>query len=399
MESTFAHRWIRKFRILTLCLIFSGALNIGAIAVALTFLIQDRQDALSYPVPQVGGARGFELTTNQKLLGAYAHLTFRELAALLTNSDSVEEGYRKRDLALSALVSKHHFHLEKALGSLPPQVRVLETEEGSYSMFPGLTDDQFKAVIRFAYLEKWPLTGKGLFTLLQKSPVPRDPTLAQAFSLMPEFHCLNTLFQKCDITPSDLIDLASEGSWQILEGFVLEQSQMLDLSEERRRRLLLSHLALKSPAASRLLVQTDFAFALKRLDDKGILDLLQCSIGSDSALVQKFSRELLKSTRSDAIWYKSAELLYRAAGEEMQSPFDRSAALARFAPGAEAVKKPLILQAEPRPTILAKKHHIVQDGENLWKIARLYKVKVDQLVSINGLEKETIQPGMMLQLP
>ncbi len=396
MESTFTHRWIRKFRILTLCLIFSGALNIGAIAVVITFLIQDRKDALSYPVPQTGKAKGLNEATNRKLLGAYAHLSFRELAALLTNNDFVEEGYCKRDLALSALVSKHHFHLEKALGTLPPQIRILESEEGAFSMFPGLTNEQFQAVIRFAYLEKWPLTGQGLFLLLQTSRKPREATLEQAFYLTKEFHCLSTLFQKCEVAPVDLIDLVCEGSWQMLEGFVLEQSQMLDLSEERRRRFLLSCLALQSPAAARLLVQTDFTFALKRLDDKGILDLLQCSLGADSALLQKFSVELLKSSRSDAIWYKSAELLYKAAKEEMLKPFDRSAALARFAPSASAVKKPLVVQQAAIPT---KRHHTVQDGENLWKIARLYKVKIDQLVALNGLEKETILPGMILQIP
>ncbi len=394
MESTFTHRWIRKFRILTLCLIFSGALNIGAIAVVITFLIQDRNDALSYPVPRIGGTKGFDETTNQKLLGAYAELSFRELAALLTNIDSVEEGYRKRDLALSALVSKHHFHLEKALGEIPSQVRNIEVEGGSYSMFPGLSDDQFQAVIRFAYLEKWPLTGQGLFTHLQKSPVPRDSSLEQSFFLSKEFHDLSKLFQKCDIQPVDLVDMVCEGSWQVLEGFVLEQSQMLDLSEERRRRLLLRYLAIQSPTAARLLVQTDFSFALKRLDDKGILDLLQCSIGSDSALVQKFSLELLKSSRSDTIWYKSAELLMRAAGEEMLEPFDRSAALARFAPEAIAVKR---VEAPRMP--VAKKQHTVQDGENLWKIARLHKVTVNQIVALNELEKETILPGMILEIP
>ncbi|MDE3048042.1 MAG: LysM peptidoglycan-binding domain-containing protein, partial [Verrucomicrobiota bacterium] len=35
----------------------------------------------------------------------------------------------------------------------------------------------------------------------------------------------------------------------------------------------------------------------------------------------------------------------------------------------------------------------------LWKISRQYKVKVDELVRINGLEKDSLYPGMTLKLP
>lgn len=394
METTYTHRWIRKFRVLTICLIFSAAINIGALAIAIAYLIQDRTDALSVPFPVSRMAGAIEEATNQKLLLHYSRLSFRELAALLTNADFVEEGYRKRDLALSALVSKHFFHLEKALGAIPLQKRSFETDGLVFSLFPGLTDDQFQAIIRFAYLEKWPLTGQGIFALLQKSKKPRDPSLAQAFFLTPEFYALSSLFQKCDpsVAAADLIDLACEGTWPMLEGLLLQQSQMLDLSVEKRRRLLLSYLALQSPAAASLLIQTDFDFALKRLEDKGILDLLRCIEPTGAKLIQTFCIELLKSPRSDAIWLKSAELLYGSGDEKLPQPFDRSLVLARFAP----LSSP---QLAPPPPPQPRRHHVVQEGESLWKIARQNKVTVDQIVHLNGLEKETIRPGMILQMP
>ena len=391
METTFAHRWIRKFRILTVCLIFSVAINIGALAIGVAYLVQDQNEALSYPPPALRMAAAAEETTNQKLLLHYDRLSFRELAALLTNADFVEEGYRKRDLALSALVSKHFFHLEKALGAIPAQQRIFEAKGVSFSLFPGLTDDQFQAIIRFAYLEKWPLTGQGLFALLQKSKQPRDASLVQAFSLTPEFYALSALFQK-NQPQAELVALACEGTWPMLEGLLLEQSQMLDLSVEKRRRLLLSYLAFQSPAAASLLIQTDFDFALKRLEDKGILDLLLSLEKADAPPLRAFCLELLKSPRSDAIWHKSAELLYRAEGEGLPEPFERSAALARFG---LAEAKPLPPAVVPQP----KRHHTVQEGETLWKIARQYKVTVDRIVHLNGLEKETIRTGMILQIP
>ena len=97
MDSTFTERWIKKFRILTLSLIFSGALNIGLIAAFVAVMMQDREKSFSVSAPKSSTA--VEEATNQKMLAGYAHLTFRELCALLTNTDFVEEGYRKRDLA------------------------------------------------------------------------------------------------------------------------------------------------------------------------------------------------------------------------------------------------------------------------------------------------------------
>jgi LysM repeat protein len=45
------------------------------------------------------------------------------------------------------------------------------------------------------------------------------------------------------------------------------------------------------------------------------------------------------------------------------------------------------------------REHIVQEGESLWKISRQYKVKVEDLVQHNGLEKDRLLPGMVLMIP
>ena len=398
MESTFAKRWIRKFRILTISLIFSGALNIALIAAC--FLMQAGQD-VSWISPKEAGSK--EEMANLRLLSVYSKKSFRELASLLTNIDVVEEGYRKRDLALSALVAFHSFHLDKALGGAFIQRRVIHCDDQTIEFYPGLSDEQFQALIRYAYLEKWPLTAKGLFAMLQKQ---RDEALEQSFAVTSEFYALQALFQKssCEVSSNDLIDLVSEGNWQMLEGFVREQTQMLDLSDDRRRRLLLSYLAQQSHAAAKLLLRTDFQFALKRLDDRGILDLLSRDAGD---LLPSFCLELLKSPRSDSVWAKSAELLYRFAGEEIPQPFDAKVALARFAPeGLKQVKeapKPIAKEA-PKEAVkeaskAMQKTHIVKEGESLWKISRIYKVKPDEIIALNGLEKDKIRPGMVLAIP
>ena len=141
MDSTFAKRWIRKFRILTISLIFSGALNIALIAACFWMQVGEK---VSWSSPHEVSSR--QEVANLKLLEGYSKKTFRELASFLTNTDFVEEGYRKRDLALSALVAFHYFNLEKALGGPVPQRRSFRLEDKAVELYPGLTDDQFQAL-------------------------------------------------------------------------------------------------------------------------------------------------------------------------------------------------------------------------------------------------------------
>jgi hypothetical protein len=365
----------KKFRILTLALIFSGCLNISFLVY---FVLKEAEVPLVIAKPPKSEA----ILGNQQILATFSHLTFRELVSYLTNREPVEEGYTKRDLAVAALVAYHHFNLEKALSAPPPQIRRAEIE-----MFPGLSDEQFEAIIRFAYQEKWPLTSKGLFALLQKKE--GDESLEQAFSLTPEFYAVQLLFQKTG-TPEEtplLLNLVREGSWDFLERFAKEQAQVLDFTPEKRRSLLLNYISLHSPTAAQLLLKTDFTFALKRLEDRGILDLLSL-LKRQTEEGTRFCIELLRSPRSDAIWQAAAMTLYAYVGELPVAPLDPKAVLSRFAPMAPP-------QSLPEPS----RFHTVKDGESLWKISRQYKVKVEEIVKANGLEKDSLFPGMTLKIP
>jgi len=388
----------KSFRTLTIALIFSGALNIALVAAFAFFNFKDTQ--ISQTISK-SFTKELE-TTNEQILRAMSKLTFRELVSYLTNKDLLEEGFAKRDLALAALTAFHHFNLEKALSSLPAQVRTVQfAENEKIDLFPGLAEDQFEAIIRYAYQEKWPLTAKGLFTLLQKKELPLDESLDLAFAVTTEFHALQTLFQKTGAPqePSVLLSLVREGSWEILENFTREQSQILDFSIDKRRSLLLSYLSLRSPTAAELLLRTDFVFALKKLEDRGILDLLVL-LTKPTEEGTRFCVELLRSPRSDAVWQKAALTLYTASGKAPVEPIDPKTALADFAPAIAAAPEPA-KKAEPAP-VPAKttaRFHVVKDGESLWKISRQYKVKVDEIVKLNGLEKDSLYPGMTLKIP
>ena len=375
----------KKFKFLSVALLFSVALNVGLIAAYAYFGARESGMALLCK-------RGEKqpLFTNGQMISSMTQLSFRELVSFLTNRELIEEGYTKRDLALATLVAYHHFNLEKALSAPPPQVRPhFFSKTQTIDLFPGLNEEQFEAIIRFAYQEKWPLTAKGLFAQLLLQKEGGDESLKQAFFLTPEFYSLQRLFQKKE-DPEALLHLVLEGSWPLLETFFKEQSQVLELSDERRTALLLEYTALKSPQAVQLLLKTDFTSALKRLEDEKVIELLSI-LKEPTELGKKYCIELLRSARGDAVWQKAALNLYSYANEMPALPIEPAHVLARFAKGEAPQKK----TAPPS----ASQYHLVKEGENLWKIARQYKVKIDEIAKINGLENNSLYPGMTLKIP
>lgn len=399
METSLLSTWIKKFRILTVALIFSGALNIGLIAAFIFSSWKDHQPHFSIALP--AKIEKNQESTMSEILRQMMKLSFCELVPYLTNRDLVEEGYLKRDLAVAVLTSHHHFNLEKALSSTPSQRRIFSLgEDETVEVFPGMSDDQFEAIIRFAYEEKWPLTPVGIYQLLKKLPQPQDESLVQAFLITPEFHALQVLFQKTKVTldPADLLQLVYEGNWDILDRFAREQEQVLDLSVEKRRRLLLSYLALQSPTAAQLLLKTDFDFVSKRLEDRGAIDLLSL-LKEKTEEGERLCLELLRAPRTDAVWQAAVLCLYRFSKEPLPDSFNLKEAMARFVPSSSAKPETVRIKEEPPLTIPTFQQHIVKDKENLWKIARQYGVKIEEIVKLNELEKDRIYPGMTLLIP
>ncbi len=56
---------------------------------------------------------------------------------------------------------------------------------------------------------------------------------------------------------------------------------------------------------------------------------------------------------------------------------------------------------EARRSIIAlnRRIHLVKKGETLWKIARIYKVSIKDIMQYNGLKSYTLRPGMKLAIP
>jgi hypothetical protein len=373
--------WVKRCKKLSVMLIVSITLNVALLIGGFALSIQEplAQYSLSNSVDSD------EKFTNIALLRDYSKLSFRELVSLLTNKELVEEGYFKRDLALSALVSYHHFDIEKALGSDFLVKRRISEE--SVDLFPGLTEDQFSAIVKFAYQEKWPLKGKGLFLLLKK--LPEEPTLIEAFMMTPEMYALSVLFQKTG-APQDmktLVQLVKEGTWEILDQFGKEQTNLLELTVEKRRRVLLSFLAHQSRTAANLLVATDRSFISNKLDDQALFQLVDSILDKTDETVL-FCKGLLSSRRSDKILSKvKAKLLQWHEVVEVGKSVLKD----------ELVELPPVFDPQEAPAKRAV--HTVEAGETLWRISKHYQVSVQDIIEENGIEAGKIQPGMELKIP
>lgn len=408
---SYSEHWMKKAKWLTQALIISGTLNIGLVATFIYFVLKEKQSSLSFELkPHQSDRSSF---TNKDLVGAYSNLGFQDLLLRLEDKELIEEGYVKRDLALSCLVNFHHFNLEGALSGFMPQQRSIKffNDEGGEVLdlliFPGLSDDQFQGIIHYAKTEKWPFTSEGLFFEIKRGV--SDPSLYEAFYLSPEFQAVHTLFIRGGLAVSkeEIVFLLAEGDFEILDSFTKEQKVAQDLSNSRLKDFLLRHLTLGSKRAATWLLNLDLEFMCKRLDDNQTILALGL-LKERSTNLDLFAKDLLISPRSDLVWKKAASVLYAVAGEPMAEPFDHNAAMARFLPHLVTSKKieqvVQVFPAKKLPEKLSlappsKKIYIVQEGDSLWKIARKHKTSVEAIMKANHLETDKLRKGRKLEIP
>jgi len=407
LNTPLQEQWAKKGRFLTQALIFSGALNIGLLTSFFYFIARDKKESVAFELQPTSNDP--KQLTNAETIAQFATMSYAELVDMLGNQDPTEEGYKKRDLALASLAAFHFFNLEKALQGSPLQKRKLTfqrkdgPEQVDITVYPGLTEDQFQGLVQFIKTEKFPLTTKGLFFELKQSKMPREPSLLEAFYLTPEFTTLVTLFNRAGVPlPSQyVIEVIAEGDWSLIEQFTQEQKLSQDLSPLRLKNLLSGYIRCRSVLAAKILLEWDRDFILKKLDDHDLMVFLDL-FSTKTAVLDTFLREIITSPRSDAIWKKAAEKLYAFSDLPCPEPYDHPMTLQTFAPKLQQDRLALQQQVAAPPAAVpakGKRTHMVQSGENLWKIARKYKVSIDALKKANQLETDKLRPGKELVIP
>jgi peptidoglycan DL-endopeptidase LytE len=101
------------------------------------------------------------------------------------------------------------------------------------------------------------------------------------------------------------------------------------------------------------------------------------------------SRYLLMQIKDCPIHPTAAALLFT-----MLTAFSLPAASQNPVPPPDPTKSP-VTAVSPRQ----QPSHIVQEGDNLWNLARRYQTTVDELQEINGLKNDRLQLGQQLLLP
>ncbi len=411
MDKSLEQHWMQRARFLTQALILSGTLNIGFLSTCIYFVLKDKQSAISYEFP-VEVKQQF---TNEQVLRAYSQASFQDLLLRLESKEKMEEGCIRRDFALACLAAFHHFPVEKALGGALLQKRIVSFHllDGKtaveVTLFAGLKDEHFEALLQFAKTERWPFTSKGLFFTLCQSAFPWDSSLLDAFYCTPEFHSIYSLLQKyISYVPKPLVVvMLKEGSWSLLERFSekLREQQSYDV-ETYRNCLVAYTLEGSSKIAADLLWRHELDYVLKRFDDEQILAFLQCQ-KDQKERAQFLAKELFLSLRSDAVRQKAAEVLYASVAEELPASYDYRTVLQRFCP--EKTVEEVVIVQEIAPSVviipteekgLSKNNvHRIQEGESLWKISRKYKVSVESIMKLNHLESDRLRSGRELQIP
>ncbi len=355
---------LTQLRRLTIGLMVSGAINVALVFLCLYFALKPPQIQIDRPISTVEIPAAYE-KTNGEVLRNFRKLPFEDLVEKLQDQTLIENGYSVRDLALSALVNSYSLDIERAVGKLPADRSLVigKRSNGSYltvKVFPGLNDSSFEKIAFFIQTEKWPQNPQGLYQLLKKQTPPYEPTLVLSFSMTPQFGFIQKLMRgEGGPTQEELLQLVLESDWKTLEELTLRK----ETGAAIRQQFLLRLITKKSKIAAKIFLKTDGVYAAFRLDDLHLITLLEL-MEDGSPHAELLRRRILASPRSDAVM--------------------------------AAAKK----GGSPRKTEVPFKEsvYIVQEGDNLWKISRKFRVDVEKIKKQNRLESDKLKPGTSLRL-
>lgn len=368
--------WEKKSRTLSRALIVSGGLNIAFLSTFIAFAMKPTQlSKIAFNVDSTDTA------SSTQVFSHYFQATFQQLTGELNRAEPIEQGFKRRDLALACLVAFHDFDIKRALPGDHLQERQLkftspQGEELILTLYPSLGDRHFETLLAFVTTEPWPLTPEGLFYELKSGNL--SESLAETFYLTPRFYALTNLFNRSQyrIEKSILLQMVLEGEWETLP------KTFTHYDSATRRALLVSYLKKGSDYAARLLVETERDYVENQLDN-GAMDKLIAHLSSPGEEVLSFLKTVMLGLRPDSIREKAAKKLCVLTHQSIPEPYEHSIVVKLFFPDA--------------PT--EKKVHFIKKGDTLWDLARHYGTTVPILRDVNDLSNDNIRPGKTLIIP
>lgn len=348
-------------------------------------------------------------STLKDVIVAHLDKTYLELISSLSDKEQIEDGFTVRDIALSILYQQFDLDLKRALLGQEINTRNLILDSpllpnNELSLISGLTETEYKLIETFLQNEKWPLTSYGLFKKLSQGI--KDESLKNTFYLSKEFMYIEALFCSYSISKEVLLSVVLQGNWETLNQFSKEYHGVQDFSNPLRIHFLSQYLEFGSELAARLILEVDAEYALKKLGDSQIVALISL-LEQKSNLAENFALHLALGNRSDWVREEACRLLYFYSGQHLPTPYNYQEALnfisqkykispiETFAPAISSHPKEEEFMSLPEP----KNIYVVQEGDNLWKIAKKHRVHLDQLKEVNHLDSDLIKVGMTLLIP
>ncbi len=398
----FENPWIKKIRVLTQLLLLSIVLNIGLTTAFVTHKVRASRALRPQNAPS---KRPKIVVSNAQVIKSLFSYSFEELVGELDNRELVQDGYSRRDLALSCLVSYHHLDMKRALIGKEFQVRkytFVHTDGGEQfdlEVYPALDESDFQLIQNFLKREKWPLTTEGLFEELKKESAEPNLTtsLAQTFVSTSEFYTLYTLFRrKSDhVKASEVLQMILEGPWNFFNEFITLQKASPNLTEVSMRDLLTKYVEYGVPTASLLWIKLDGEFALRGLDDQ-LLKKVVSQIQVSNQQVTLFLKQLLWSARSDGLRELAGKKLYTFENLSIPEPYSHELTVRQFIPEMAAREAEVISKKEEAHQVIL---HTVCEGESLWKIAKKYQTSISEIRRVNKLKNDKLRLGQIIEIP
>ncbi len=377
-ETYLKNLFYKRSKLLVQALMISVTFNIGLIATFLTFFLKkEKKIELLFRqkifVPKKSIFSSFSLT-NQEILKKYLNLPFNDLLKKLENSKLVEQGFCKRDLALSALVSRYFFDIERALSGQKLETRFFHLKEMNLDLplFPGLDDEKFRAIVFFAHFEKWPFTPQGLFEKLKEFKGETPSSLKETFFLSKEFYLIEKAFNRLPfIFPKEIIlKLLLDGNWKQIVSVCISieenpAGEILDLGA------FLSGFH-HSKLAAYLLVTLNPAYAYNCLSNKQLEIFLKLLDQPTEPVIAFLKRIVETSLRSNAICDLARQRLVLWENEAFIRP---------KSPQEKAIE------------------YVIRKGDSLWSLSRRFNISIEELKKANALESTLLCPGKVLLIP